>query len=260
MAESEEEIFGDGGERFEKVEMEGFQIKRPKKDLEYRRKRKEHYPHRTKGCKLGGDEVEEQITDKEDSKNSNFCTPSSQPTCSPDRHPRLTRRIHRHLDSNNCISLNRTLETRKYRQQRNQDEEKVEYDKHRNREPNSGRASAHTRLDYAKRIVEPEEEYGEEEDHDEEENGYETFEALTVEEALIISGSSESLTNVDQTYGDQKTKYRGIVEKLIKRTGILCKDDMDKLQQKMLRRKIVSDFRRQTAPRPHEYNAGGTLE
>ena len=217
-------------------------------------------PHRTRGCRLGGDEGEEQIIDNEDSKNSHFCTPSSQPTCSPDRHPRLTKRIHRHIDSNNCISLRRTLETRKYRQQRSPDEEKVEHDEHRNRRQNTGRASAHTRLNYAKRIVEPEEEYEGEEDQDEEENGNETFEALTVEEAIIISGSSESLTSVDQTYGDQKTKYREIVEKLIKRTGILCKDDMDKLQRKMLRRKIVSDFRRQVVPRPHEYNAGGTLE
>ena len=100
----------------------------------------------------------------------------------------------------------------------------------------------------------------EEEEQEEEENGNETFEALTLEEAMLISGSLESITRISQTYGEQKTEYRRIVEKLMKNTGILCKDDMDELQRKLLKKKVLSDFRRQVNPRPEEYNAGGTME
>ena len=141
---------------------------------------------------------------------------------------------------------------------------RVEHGEHRIRKPDTGRASAHSRLAYAKKIVEPEAE-DEEVDQEEEENGTETFEALTVEEVILISGSSESIRKIEQTYGDRKTQYREIVEKLIRRTGVLCKDNMDKNQRKFLKRKVITDFRRQVVPRPHDYmphdyNAGGTLE
>jgi hypothetical protein len=260
-----EKVHDDGGEGFEKKEMEGFQIRRPRRDPEFIRQRKEHNSHKLKGCKIEGHRDEIRVIDKEDSSNSYFCTPSSQPTCSPDKHPLITTRISKHIDSNNCISLMRTFETRHRRQQReyghgNPDEGKVKYDEHRTERPNIERASAHTRLAYAKRIVEPEVVQEEEEEQEEEENGNETFEALTLAESMLISGSLESITNYSQTYGEQRTEYRRIVEKLMKNTGILCKDDMDELQRKLLKKKVLSDFRRQVNPRPEEYNAGGTME
>ena len=76
---------------------------------------------------------------------------------------------------------------------------------------------------------------------------------------MLISGSSENVARLGQIRGDVKEAYRKVVEKLIKNTGILCKDDMDKLQWKLLK-KLVTNFRRQVVPRPHNYNAGGTLE
>ena len=103
------------------------------------------------------------------------------------------------------------------------------------------------------------EEQEELEEQDEEESGADTFEELTLEEGMLISSSSENIIRFGQTHGDRKDAYRKIVEKLIKNTGILCKNDMDNLQRKYLK-KAVTDFRRQVVPRHLNYNAGGTLE
>ena len=107
-------------------------------------------------------------------------------------------------------------------------------------------------------------EYEEGQEQEEEETRTDTFEALTTEELMLIAGSSDHTKRLEQIqYGAEevpvKDAYRQVVEKLIKRTGILCKDDMDKLQRKLLKR-LVTDFRRQVVPRPQDYNAGGGLE
>ena len=73
----------------------------------------------------------------------------------------------------------------------------------------------------------------------------ETFGELTVEEELLITGSSESFKRLEQKYGNQKDNYRKLVEKLMRRCGILCKERMDREQQKYLKRKTIPDFRRQ---------------
>ena len=114
-------------------------------------------------------------------------------------------------------------------------------------------------MDYANRIVNPKVEYEEEQEQEEEDNGADTFEALTTEELMLIAGSSDHATRLGQVQNGVKDAYRQVVEKLIRRTGILCKDDMDKLQRKLLKR-LVTDFRRQVVPRPQNYNAGGNLE
>ena len=117
-------------------------------------------------------------------------------------------------------------------------------------------------MSYARRIVEAEEE--EEEDEEEtlprERN---SFEKLTLNEELLITGSSESFKRLEQKYGSQKDKYRKLVEKLMWRCGILCKDRMDRDQQRYLKRKTIPDFRRQVRRRPddyvpHEYSVEGS--
>ena len=205
---------------------------------------------------------------KEDSNNSHFCTPASQPTCSPEKHPLISRVIRKHWDETGCIvGLQKTMETWRKSSHRPQhenrhrspDDENTEHVEQRSRRSTLKRASVHSRLDYARRLVNPEVNYEEEQEQDEEESGADTFEALTLEEGMLISSSSENIVRLGQTHGDRKDAYRKIVEKLIKNTGILCKNDMDKLQRKYFR-KVVSDFRRQVVPRPLNYNAGGTLE
>ena len=68
---------------------------------------------------------------------------------------------------------------------------------------------------------------------------------------------------MEQKYGSQKDKYRKLVEKLMWRCGILCKDRMDRDQEKYLKRKTIPDFRRQVRRRsndyvPHEYSVEGS--
>ena len=121
------------------------------------------------------------------------------------------------------------------------------------------RAQAKSRMDYANRIVNPRVEYEDEQEQEEEDNGVDAFEALSYEEMMLIAASSDHVTRLGQDQNGVKDAYRQIVEKLIRRTGMICKDDMDKFQRKLLKR-LVTDFRRQVVPRPQNYNAGGNLE
>ena len=91
-----------------------------------------------------------------------------------------------------------------------------------------------SRMSYARNIVEPEEDE-EEEAEERPLEGEETFEALTVDEGLLITGSSESFKRLEQRYGNQKDNYRELVERLMKRTGILCRERMDRDQRKFLK-------------------------
>ena len=240
FSESEEEIYGDGGDRFEEKEIEEFEIRRPKTNPEHRQQRVETFRHH-RGCKLGRERHDKQYqkTDKEDSRNSIFCTPMSQPTTSMARCPLITRKISI-LREPKDECLNEKVETKRY---------------HRHEQTQS-------RMSYARGIVEPEEE----EEEDEEENlprERNSFEELTLNEELLITGSSESFKRLEQKYGNQKDKYRKLVEKLMWRCGILCKDRMDRDQQKYLKRKTIPDFRRQVRRRsndyvPHEYSVEGS--
>ena len=112
--------------------------------------------------------------------------------------------------------------------------------------------SSQSRMPYAKNIVEPEVDE-EEEGEGMPPKGEETFGELTVDEGLLITGSSESFKRLEQKYGNQKDNYRKLVEKLMRRTGILCKERMDKEQQKYLKRKTIPDFRRQVVQRNEDY-------
>ena len=174
--------------------------------------------------------------------------------------------IRKHQDETGCIvGAQRTMET--WRRLGNQlqrgdedlDEGDTEHVEHKSWRSAHGKANVHSRLNYAKRIVIPRVEFEEEQDQDEEESGIDTFEALTTGQLMLISGSSENVARLGLVRADVKDDYRKVVEKLIKNVGKLCKDDMDKVQRKMLK-KLVGDFRRQVVPRPHDYNAGGTLE
>ena len=98
------------------------------------------------------------------------------------------------------------------------------------------------------------------EQEEEEDSGSETFEGLTVEEGILIASSSENIGRMG-IYGDKKKEYRKIVEKLMRNTGILCRDDMNIIQKRHLKKKVITDFRRQVVPRPQRrYNVGGTLD
>ena len=108
-------------------------------------------------------------------------------------------------------------------------------------------------------MKDPEVSYAGEQEPDEEDSEPDTFEGLTLDEGLLITSSSENIGRLS-IHGDRKEEYRKIVERLMKNTGILCKNDMDKNQRHHLKRKVISDFRRQVVTRPHRYNAGGTLD
>ena len=69
--------------------------------------------HMKRGCRLARDDSEEeQVENKEDSDNSLFCTPA---TCSPEKHPLITRKIVKHFDATGCdiIGLERRFESRR---------------------------------------------------------------------------------------------------------------------------------------------------
>ena len=85
------------------------------------------------------------------------------------------------------------------------------------------------------------------------------FESLTTEELLLIAGSSDHLERLGQIQDGVKDAYREIVVKLIRRTGIMCKMNMDPLQKKVFKG-LAGDFRRQVLPRPPDYNPGRDTE
>ena len=85
------------------------------------------------------------------------------------------------------------------------------------------------------------------------------FGALTTEELLLIAGSSDHVNKLGQIQKGVKDAYREIVVKLIRRTGILCKKNMDPLQKKIFKG-LAGDFRRQVLPRPLYYNPGRAME
>ena len=117
-------------------------------------------------------------------------------------------------------------------------------------------------MNYANKLVIPKIEYTVVDDDDQtqevEENGTNDFEALTTDELLLIAGSSDHVNRLRQIQEGVEDAYREVVEKLMRRTGILCKKNMDPLQKKLLKR-LVGDFRRQVLPRPLYYNPGRTM-
>ena len=90
--ENEEKVHDDGGKRFERTTSNGYLIRRPRGGFEIKRKRLENAIHRTKGCRIT--EVNRTI-DKENSKNSIFCTPATQ-VRSPESQPIISRMTGRH--------------------------------------------------------------------------------------------------------------------------------------------------------------------
>ena len=72
---------------------------------------------------------------------------------------------------------------------------------------------------------------------------------------MLIAGSSDHLERLGQIQDGVKDAYREVVVKLIRRTGIMCKMNMDPLQKKVFKG-LAGDFRRQVLPRPPDYNPG----
>lgn len=232
FSENEEEVYGDGGDRFEEKEVEEFEIRRPEKNPEQKQNRVKTSRHH-RGCKLGSKKHtdHELKIDRNDSQNSFFVTPMSQPTTSMARCPIITRKVSIPCeDSRGDTGLDVKSKIKRH----------LEHEQ------------TQTRMSYARRIVETE--WDEEEEEKEpslrERN---SFDKLTLNEELLITGSSENFRRLEQKYGNQKDKYLKLVEKLMWRCGILCKDRMDKDQQKYLKRKTIPDFRRQVRRRSDDY-------
>ena len=76
---------------------------------------------------------------------------------------------------------------------------------------------------------------------------------------MLIAGSSDHVERLEKTQNGVKDAYREIVIKLIRRTGILSKKNMDPLQKKIFKG-LAGDFRRQVLPRPPDYNPGRAME
>ena len=87
----------------------------------------------------------------------------------------------------------------------------------------------------------------------------ERFESLTTDELLLIAGSSDHLERLGQIQDGVKDAYREVVVKLIRRTGTMCKMDMDPLQRKIFKN-LAGDFRRQVLPRPSGYTPSKDTE
>ena len=90
-----------------------------------------------------------------------------------------------------------------------------------------------------------------EENEKPETNPYE-FEALTVDDTILIASSSQAMEGLPI---EMKCRYRKLVERLMKNTGIIFGDEsmrrentrgIDTKQRGLLKSKVIPDFRRQT--------------
>ena len=125
------------------------------------------------------------------------------------------------------------------------------------------RTGIKSRLNYTNKLKIPKVEFTvvDDEDRAQEEDFERTngFEALTTDELLLIAGSSDHVNRLGHMQEGVEDAYREVVEKLMRRTGILCKKNMDPLQKKIFKG-LVGDFRRQVLPRPLYYNPGRAME
>ena len=267
--DSDVEVHDDGGKRFERSETDRYIIKRPKESFDLR-KRLENARHRTRGCRIGEVTKINRTIDKESSKNSIFCTPATQ-IGSPGIQP-----IPRNSEKQPKGSSRRG-EIRKAEKRTGEDhddlevissgdEEAVDYKK-KSWLSTQRRPNIKSRLSYTNKFSKiPRVEY------DAEDKAQETqrpspkpamkvarFESLTTDELLLIAGSSDHLERLGQIQDGVKDAYREVVVKLIRRTGMMGKMDMDPLQRKVFKN-LAGDFRRQVAPRPSGYTPSKDTE
>jgi hypothetical protein len=269
----EEGVYDDGSKRFERVEVDEFQIRRPEKGRAGRKKRRELHVHNKRGCRITQyDSDEEKVENKEDSDNSQFCTPFLT-KCSPEKHPLVSRKIVKHFDETGCdiVGLERTLETRRWvtkngsylhpqERQADQENEGRVYDDTEEQRSTGRKVNIQSsgRLEYTKRLsFDSERASTSGREPEEEEKRLNFFDGLSYDEGLLINSSYEDINRLS---GDQTNEYRRIVEKLMRNTGILFAGEIDNNQWHHLKKKVIPDFRRQTTPRPPQYSANGHYE
>jgi len=267
--DSEVEVYDDGEKRFERTSTDGYIIKRPRESFDLR-KRIENARHRTRGCKIGEVTKMSRTTDGESSKNSIFCTPATQ-IGSPktqEKKPAILRTAGKHQSNPGRKEGARKAVKRKndrsheYEDVTSGEEEALDTKK-KSWLSTQRRPNAKSRLKYTNKFKIPKVEY------EAEERAQETqeknlkhakgFESLTTDEVLLIAGSSDHLERLGQIQDGVKDAYREIVVKLIRRTGMMCKINMDPLQKKIFKG-LAGDFRRQVLPRPPDYNPGRDTE
>ena len=245
------EIHDDGGKRFERTSSSGFLIRRPQGGFEIRRKRREHTAHRTKGCRIGEYTEENRTFDKENSKNSYFCTPATQLRSpeSQEKQPIISRMTGRHRSkSDHTDGIRRTVEMKREinphpdYENITSGEEKATDVENKSWRSTQKRTGIKSRLNYTNKLKIPKVEFtvvdDEERAQEAQEEDFERsngFEALTTEELLLIAGSSDHVDRLGHIQKGVKDAYREVVEKLMRRTGILCKKNMDPLQKKILK-------------------------
>ena len=232
---SEEEIFGDGSERFG-----GFEIRRPSKEPHKKQERRKLQMHKQRGCKLemsGG--RNEKI--QEDYSKSVYYTPRESPinpkqTCNPNKHPMVTERLRTHFINTGCdiIGQNAAQGT------------------------TTTTSSGNIRLEYTSGLGKSAEEVNgegvgsngdENEEYDDDPND---FGALTVADNILIASS---LTDMERLPIEMKGRYRQLVGRLMRNTGVMFGEEsmkkgglsgISEKQSYFLRKKCIPDFRRQT--------------
>ena len=207
--------------------------------------------------------------DKESSKNSIFCTPATQ-IGSPGIQPKspILRTADKHQSNSDRMGGVRKAAKRvndkrhEYEEVTSGEEETIDT-KTKSWLSTQRRPNAKSRLNYTNKFKIPKVEY-ETEDRVQETQEMspkqtKRFESLTTDELLLIAGSSDHLERLGQIQDGVKDAYREVVVKLIRRTGTMCKMDMDPLQRKIFK-KLAGDFSRQVLPRPPGYTPGKDTE
>ena len=264
-----EEVHDDGEKRFRRSATDGYIIRRPRESFDLR-KRLEKAKHRTRGCRIGETSAANRTLDKESSKNSIFCTPATRiesPNVQKTR-PAILRTADKHQSKPDHMKGARKAKKRmneecnEYEEVTSGEEETLNTNK-KSWSSTQRRPSAKSRLNCTNKFKIPRVEYETEERVQETQEMHpkqtQGFESLTTKEVLVIAGSSDHLERLGRIQNGVKDAYREIVVKLIRRTGIMCKVDMDPLQRHIFKG-LAGDFRRQVLPRPPDYNPGKDTE
>ena len=263
------EVYDDGGRRFERTSESGYLIRRPKGGFEIKRKRMESARHQTNRCRIGGTIKMNRTLDRDDSKNSVFCTPATQIKSleSKKDKPTISRMAGRHRsNSDHTDGMRRAVKRESDRSPEYEDvtsgEEGTHETEKRSWISTQKRTSIKSRLNYTNGFKIPKVEFTTAEAQETQEEDFEHskgFAALTTEELLLIAGSSDHVQRLGRIQNGVQDEYREVVIKLIRRVGILSKKNMDPLQRKIFK-KLAGDFSRQVLPRPPGYTPGKDTE
>ena len=264
-----EEVHDDDEKRFRRSATDRYIIRRPRESFDLR-KRLEKAKHRARGCRIGETSTANRTVDKESSKNSIFCTPATRiesPKAQEIRPAilRTTGKYHSRPDHMKGARKAKRMandECNEYEEVTSGEEETLNTKKE-SLPSTQKRPNVKSRLTYKNKFKIPKVEYETEERVQETQEMYhkqtQGFESLTTDEVLLIEGSSDHLERLGQVQNGVKNAYIEIVVKLIRRTGIMCKADMDPLQRHIFKN-LAGDFRRQVLPRPPDYNPGRDME